>query len=411
MIRIFGFLLTILIIFHVSISFAQSTDTSGKVRFYLACENCDFDFIRKEISYVDYVRDPAQADAHCYVVRENAGNGGSRYTLTFLGHRGFEGITDTLKFLQMESSTSDDFRIEIAHTLSLGLARYVSHSPQAGLLNISYKGEDTLKTPPTDPWDSWVFSADINAYIFAEEQHGAYNYWGTLSANRTTPEWKIKLNAFGNYYENRFKDLGLISISRSASLDALIVRSISDHWSIGPSFTIATTTFRNRKLDLNAFGGVEYDIFPYNESTSHQFRLLYKLGAQKFQYFDTTIFDKTEELVGTHILSASLMFQQPWGSVEFTLAGSQYLHDLSKTELNIFANLQLRLFEGLSLRILGSYSSIHDQIFLPKAGLTSDEILLQRTQLATNYSYYSSVGITYTFGSIYNNVVNPRFGN
>ena len=393
-------------------SFAQSgTDTSSKVRFYLACENCDFDFIRKEISYVDYVRDPAQADVHCYVVRESAANGGLRYTFTFLGHHRFEGITDTLKFLQMESSTSDDFRVETAHTLSLGLSRYVSHSPQAGLLSISYKGTDTLKTPPVDPWDSWVFSADINAYVFAEELHGNYNYWGSLNADRITPDWKMKFNAFGNYSENRFKDLGLISISRSASTDVLVVRSISDHWSTGPSVGIATSTFRNRKLALNGYWGLEYDIFPYSESTSRQLRLLYKLGADKFQYFDTTIFNKTEELIGTHILSASLIFQQPWGSIEFTLAGSQYLHDLSKTELNIFTNLQLRLFEGLSLRILGSYASIHNQIFLPKAGLTDDEILLQRRQLATNYSYYSSVGITYTFGSIYNNVVNPRFGN
>ncbi len=411
MIRTLSFLSVILVIFHVNISFAQSTDTSGKIKFFLACDNCDLDFIRKEISYVDYVRDPAQADVYCYVVKENAGNGGSRYNFIFLGNRQFEGIRDTLKFLQMESSTSDDFRMETAHTLSLGLARYVSHSPQAGLINIIYKGEDTLKTPSTDPWNSWVFSADINAYVFDEALHGNYNYWGSLNANRTTPDWKIKFTAFGNYNESNFRDLGLRSISRSASFDALAVRSISDHWSIGPSFTVATTTFRNRKLDLSAFGGIEYDVFPYNESTSHQFRILYKLGADKFQYFDTTIFEKTEELVGTHILSASLIFQQPWGSVEFTVAGSQYLHDLSKTELNIFANLQLRLFEGLSLRIVGSYSSIHDQLFLPKAGLTSEEILLQRSQLATNYSYYTSIGITYTFGSIYNNIVNPRFGN
>ena len=40
---------------------------------------------------------------------------------------------------------------------------------------------------------------------------------------------------------------------------------------------------------------------------------------------------------------------------------------------------------------------------------TDEEILLQRRQVSTSYSYFAGVGITYTFGSIFNNVVNPRF--
>jgi hypothetical protein len=39
------------------------------------------------------------------------------------------------------------------------------------------------------------------------------------------------------------------------------------------------------------------------------------------------------------------------------------------------------------------------------------DILLQRKQMATQYEYFTGFGFTYTFGSIYNNVVNPRFGN
>jgi hypothetical protein len=54
---------------------------------------------------------------------------------------------------------------------------------------------------------------------------------------------------------------------------------------------------------------------------------------------------------------------------------------------------------------------IHDQINLVKQDLTYDEILLQRKEIATQYEYYLSFGLSYTFGSIYNNVVNPRFGN
>ena len=36
--------------------------------------------------------------------------------------------------------------------------------------------------------------------------------------------------------------------------------------------------------------------------------------------------------------------------------------------------------------------------------------MLREQQLATTYRYSVTFGITYAFGSIFNNVVNPRFG-
>ncbi|MDD1777527.1 MAG: hypothetical protein LUQ65_05105, partial [Candidatus Helarchaeota archaeon] len=73
--------------------------------------------------------------------------------------------------------------------------------------------------------------------------------------------------------------------------------------------------------------------------------------------------------------------------------------------------LSLRIFKGISFNISGQVSLVHNQLSLPKRGATQKEILLQRTQLATQYYYWTSIGLSYTFGSIYSNVVNPRFGN
>ena len=52
---------------------------------------------------------------------------------------------------------------------------------------------------------------------------------------------------------------------------------------------------------------------------------------------------------------------------------------------------------------------IHDQLSLPKESVATEEILLQRQELATQYEYRLEAGFSYTFGEIYNNVVNPRF--
>ena len=87
--------------------------------------------------------------------------------------------------------------------------------------------------------------------------------------------------------------------------------------------------------------------------------------------------------------------------------------ELSLTDsynMGVFASANFRLFRGLSLRGFASYNRIRDQIDLPSTEATKDEILLRSVQLPTGYSYFFNFGLTYRFGSIFNNVVNPRMG-
>lgn len=53
---------------------------------------------------------------------------------------------------------------------------------------------------------------------------------------------------------------------------------------------------------------------------------------------------------------------------------------------------------------------VRDQLSLSNEGATEEEVLLHRKEIATDYDYRFSIGFRYTFGSIYSNVVNPRFG-
>jgi len=69
----------------------------------------------------------------------------------------------------------------------------------------------------------------------------------------------------------------------------------------------------------------------------------------------------------------------------------------------------VRIFQGLSVRFGGGYEWIHDQVYLPKGDRDQADLLLRRRALLTGFEYNAFVGLTYTFGSIFNNVVNPRF--
>jgi hypothetical protein len=63
----------------------------------------------------------------------------------------------------------------------------------------------------------------------------------------------------------------------------------------------------------------------------------------------------------------------------------------------------------LSLDLYGSYARIRDQLAIPKADIPDEEILLRLRELQTSYRWDFQVGLSYTFGSKFSNIVNPRF--
>ncbi len=88
---------------------------------------------------------------------------------------------------------------------------------------------------------------------------------------------------------------------------------------------------------------------------------------------------------------------------------SNYFHDFSKNRLSFHSSLNVNVVKGLSVDFNGGVSLIHDQLALRKGDASTEEILTRQQELATNFQYYTNVGISYTFGSMYNNIVNPRF--
>ena len=87
---------------------------------------------------------------------------------------------------------------------------------------------------------------------------------------------------------------------------------------------------------------------------------------------------------------------------------ASFVPDVKKWTLSINGQTNLNLIKGLSLNLGGGASLIRDQIFLSAQGQTPEEVLTQQRALASNYSVFVFTGLSYSFGSIYNSVVNPR---
>jgi hypothetical protein len=371
------------------------------------------DYFKKEIPYVNYVRDIKDAGVYILSTSQGTGSGGQKFTYFLVGQNQNAGMRDTLSFVTSPDETQDETRKKEVNTLKMGLMRYVAKTPLSKYMNISFT-EPLSETVSTDKWNSWVFKTSIYGFLQAEKTYSDSYVSGNMSASRITKDWKVNIS--GNLNQDNQKYIiddttTITGTNSSKSLSALIVRSLTDHWSFGGTTRMGASAYNNEKFKFSFMPGIEYDVFPYSESTRRQLRILYTAGYTFVNYSDSTIYDKMKENLWSHNITASYEVVQKWGNIDISVGYSNYFHDWKKNNLYVQGFIDLRIAKGLSINLGGSASLIHDQLGLVKKDVPVDQILLRRQQLATQYSYFTSFGLTYTFGSIYNNVVNPRFGN
>jgi len=405
----------------------SNTLQSQAIRVFLDCQGrirgCDRDFIVTDVNFVNWMRDRFDADVQILVSGLTNGGGGTENTVTFIGRRKFEGMADTLVLNTLPNDPDDRIRRELARVFKLGLARYVAKSPIAARVQMAYvapfgqQQQQASAANLKDKWNLWTYTTNFNAFVRAEDQQQSINGSLSLSANRATEKWKLNFSLSGNVNEQRFEipatstrpAFTVKNEQRTYNANSLIVRSLSSHWSAGLKLGAGYSDFLNQNLALRAQPAVEYNVFQWSEQTRRQLTFLYNVGPNYYDYQRTTVFDKDNETRFSQQATASYVARQSWGSSNISLDWLNYLHDFNRHALTLSGNVDLRLGRGFSLNIGGSAARINDQIYLPRAGNTEEEILLQRQALQTGFRITTNIGIRYTFGSIYNTIVNQRF--
>ena len=400
---------------------AQATPASASqeaLRVFLDCEQwvCDSDYFRTQITWVNWVRDRTEAEVHLLVTTQTTGGGGTEYTLTFLGLGGQAGQEDTLRHTSSGTATEDEKRHGLIRMVKLGLAPFAARSGTGSRLDIADETGGAglpVAQQPRDPWNHWVFRLGANGYFNGESRSNSSNLYGSVRATRITDLWKLRFEVEGSRNASHFVfDDGSTYDSKltSSGTSALVVRSLGSHWSAGLNASGRRSDSQNMDLSVRAAPGLEYNVFPYTESTRRQLTLLYEMGINGFNYQDTTVYDRLSETLVDQSLTVSLVTKQPWGSTNLSLSGGNYLNDWSQNHVTLFGGANVRVIKGLEMNFFGSYGRVRDQLYLPKEGATDEEVLLRLKQLQTSYRYFVSAGLSYTFGSIFNNIVNPRFG-
>ncbi len=413
--------LLILVLFLSTPSFSQDTIKTEihqeKINIYIDSPDwyMDLDYYRTEIPYVNYMRDRADADVHILTTTRRTGSGGREFTITFIGLGRFEGQENTLKYSSLQTDTEDIIRTELARYFKIGLMQFVSQSPAVKRININYSKPDSGEAESAsadDPWNYWTFSTRLRGYFNGEKSY-KYNYLNSsISARRITEAWKVSFYLSVNNTQTIYDygdELSYTDNRRSDYFHASVVKSLTSHWSAAIQTGASKSTYNNYDLSTFLLPGIEFNIYPYSESTRQQLRFQYLLGAHYYDYHEETIYYKLKEQRFTQHLNIGYEVKQPWGSISSSLYGSHYFYDPKKFNIRLNSSFELQLIKGFSLDIYGYINFVRDQLSLPASGASLEEILLRRRELETSYYYYLSIGLSYTFGSIYNNVVNPRF--
>ena len=267
------------------------------LNFFIDCRTCDMNYTREQIPYVNYVRDTHEAEVYLFVSSQNAGSGGRQYTFSYEGLGRFLGMNDTLVYTSNPDESSTEVREKKTNMIKMGLMRYVAKTPLAG--EIIIRNSERLESQEViDKWHYWVFELETNPRYDAEQSNKRLFFSNSFQISKITPDLKFELDLDQNINKQTFVDddgVATVYHRNSNRVDLLYVKSLNQHWSAGLKWEAGSSTRDNYKLNTEFLPSIEYDIYPYDESTHRQLRILYSAGYQFSNYIDTTILNKTKE--------------------------------------------------------------------------------------------------------------------
>ncbi len=424
-----SYLLYLLLLVLPSLAGAQSKN-KDEIRVFIDCNSwCDMSFIKTEINYVDFVPDRFLANVYIMITSQTTGSGGEEVRLLMGGQENFKSMNDTLQFYRNSVDTDDEYRRNLVQYLKLGLTRYLAKTSLAKKLEITATvnkdaSAGNALAGKEDKWNFWVYNIGLNGNYSEDDYSKSYRASGRLSANRVTEKLKVNLRANISTNERVINFDGTKSsfTNNSFGINSTVVKSIGNHWAAGGYASINHSTFSNYSKQYTLMPALEYSFFPYKDAVKKSISLFYQVGPSYNSYIDSGYYDSPAHLVFSQSLSFNVGYTQKWGNLRFNANWSNFLNPftLNNTKvkgrnvntISLGGYLEVRVIKGLSFYI-SSDASFTKGIYpnIPRKFFSRDDLLTNTRQYPTEKGLYSYFGINYRFGSIYNNVVNPRFSN
>lgn len=407
-----------IIAFLLTLSINSALFAQDKPKLFINCQQarCFETYLLTELSYFTFTRDQALADIQILITDQGNSGGGRNYQLNFMGQKNYEGQTKLVEFITDQNDTEAIARAKLLKNINQGLLYFVVSTDIAKDLTISFpKGatlpKSTKEDSEKDPWNNWIFGVGGSGRFEGESNKKEVRFDGNVRGGRTTEKSKFSFYTYANQKTNSVTLDGQKEAVKvnSYGFNTVFVTTFAKNWSIGGLMKGYHSIYSNIDFSGSLAPAIEFSIFPIEDFNKEQFRWIYQAGYRRLDYLERTIFNKTLETKPYHQLTSILGYTKPWGNFSAELNGYQYLDDPGKYRVSMELELSLRVTQGVSLRFYGSGSQIKNQISLAQTAFSNEEILLGGQQLPTSFDYYTSFGLNFTFGSVNNSIVNPRF--
>lgn len=402
----------LVVIFNLFLQIAFAGDPDGRVTIFLDCEFCNEAQIKKELDYINFALDPYRSDLHVFISRQWLSSGGQQYFIEFIGKSDWEGEKVKFDFTSPPTLTSFEQNELIINKIEIGLVPFIAKTKLAEGINLEINTKESSSAPSSDDgfWNNFIFDLGGNVAWSSEATRKDFRLNTNMSIESTTSEWRLRVTPtyFYRHQTIQTNDEEVIATQTRGNFPWSLVKSIDTHWSAGIFNSYYTSNFSNIDLSIWLAPAIEYSIFPYSDVPEREFTVSYRLGYLYRDYIEETIFNKFTEQLYQQMLDVNLRMRRPWGNVFAGMSSSNFMNDWSKNRLVLNGQFSVRVFKGLSVSFGGNYELINDQISLPKGEVSLEDLLLAQRQQATSFQSSMNLGISYTFGAIYNNVINTR---
>ncbi len=147
---------------------------------FIDCPRCDIDYIKTEITFVNYVWDRKEADVHVLITTQRTGSGGIEDTIALIGQKNYSDMQNTLKYISNPTDTEDEIRHGLVHVLKMSIVPYAARTPLADQISVSFK-EKVKPTDLEDKWHFWVFSLSADSFLYGQKTTSSAMVFGSAS--------------------------------------------------------------------------------------------------------------------------------------------------------------------------------------------------------------------------------------
>jgi len=407
-----------LAVFLTTSTLLAQDSVNMKLKVFIEGQIIDFDYLRNNITFVDFVNDPHTSDVQIIVTRKETGSGGKHFYISYnpVTFKSVENLV--LNCITSYHDTQDDVRKKFTESIKSGLLVFTNEKQLYYQVNVvenkalNDSGSTNIDKP--DSWNNWIFNIGLNGGLDAEEQKNNFEYEIYFEANRITDIWRIR-NEYSFAREETFitkkEDSAkrvIHAYNQEQEFNSRLAYSLSSHWSVGFFLKGNQTSYRNIQFNGSLSTAVEYNFYPWHQVSRRIFTIGYYSGPSYFDYYKPTIFEKTSELLWEENIYLNLEKVEKWGELEMWLEAGHFFPGFDFYSLKSGIEISVRVFKGLFLEFNFEAEIIKNQLYIQVSELTDEELLLNIRKLPTSFEFSGDIGIRYQFGSIYNNIVNQR---